>query len=234
MAFLGEECHQVVDRRWSEHFAGLERQLERRGAKVRQEHVQVVGIEARLLRPRAEQELRVVDDVLVDRGAGRDHDADAGPRPPTGTTELLPGAGDGTRVARQDGDVEAPDIHAELQRVGADDPEDLAVAQALLDGAPLGWQVPAAVAPHPAARPVALAQRLAQARQDDLDRGPRATEHDRLAAGPDEGERPALCKREGRTARPGRRVEQGRVDEQDVAHAGRRPVPVDEIASRGR
>ena len=93
--------------------------------EVRQEDVQVVGVEARL-RPGAEQELRVVDDVLVDRGAGRDHDADAGPRPPTGPPELLPGAGDGTRVARQDGDVEAPDVHAELQRVGADDAEHLA------------------------------------------------------------------------------------------------------------
>ena len=66
MALLGEERHEVVDRRRSEHLAGLKRQLEGRGAQVREEDVQVVGVEARLLRPGAEQELRVVDDILVD------------------------------------------------------------------------------------------------------------------------------------------------------------------------
>ena len=54
-----------------EHLARLERQLERRGPQVGEQDVEVVRVEAGLLRRALEQELRVVDDVLVDRRAAR-------------------------------------------------------------------------------------------------------------------------------------------------------------------
>ena len=116
----------------------------------------------------------------------------------------------------------------ELERVGRDHAEDLAVAQPVLDRAPLGRQVAAAVAADATARPVALAQRFAQAGQQQLDRDPRPPEDDRLATGAQEGQCPALGQRDGRAARPARGLEDRRVDEHDVALAGRGPVAVDQ------
>ena len=109
-----------------------------------------------------------------------------------------------------------------------DDAEDLAVAQAALDRPPLRGQVAAAVAADPRARPEVLAQRLAQPGEHDLDRHPRPAEDDRLAAGAQERQRPALGERQRRAARAGRGVEQRRVHEQDVPLARRRAVAVDE------
>ena len=169
-----------------------------------------------------------MDDVLVDRGARRDEDRDARALPPAGPAELLPGRGDRARVAGQDRHVEAADVDAELERVGGDHAEDLAVAQAALDRPPLGRQVAAAIAADAAARAVALAQRLAQAGQQDLDRDPRPAEDDRLAPGPQEGQGPALGEGHRRAAGAALGMEDRRIDEDDVALAGRGAVPVDE------
>ena len=81
--------------------------------------------------------------------------------------------------------------------------------------AALGRQVAAAVAADPRARPAVLAKRLAEAGEDELDRGPGAAEDDRLASGPQERKGPALGEREGRA--PGTR---GRVDHRRVHEAG--------------
>jgi hypothetical protein len=67
VVLLGQEREQVVGRPGTEHLARLERQLERGGLQVGQQDVQVVRIEAGLFGRPGEQELRVVDDVLVDR-----------------------------------------------------------------------------------------------------------------------------------------------------------------------
>ena len=146
---LGEEREQVVGRARPEHLARLERQLEGRRAQVGEQDVQVVRIEPGLLGRALEQELRVVDDVLVDRRARRDEDGDARALPPPGPPELLPGRRDRARVAREDRGVQPADVHPELERVRRDDAEDLAVAQAALDRPPLGRQVAAAIAADP-------------------------------------------------------------------------------------
>ncbi len=164
MAPLAEEGEQVVRGAGSEPLAGLERQLERGGAEVGEQDVEVVRVEPRLLRPAAEQELRVVDDVLVHRRGRGDEHGDAHVAAPPRPAHLLPRRRDRARVAGQDRDVQPADVDAELERVGGDDAEDLAVAQAALDRAPLRGQVAAAVAADPAPRPEVLAQRLAQVR----------------------------------------------------------------------
>ena len=168
----------------------------------------------------------MVDDVLVDRRARRHEDRDARALPPARPTELLPRPRHRTRIAGQDRHVQPPDVDAELERIGRDDAEDLPVAQAVLDGPALRRQVAAAVAPDAAARAVALAQRLAQTGEQQLDRDPRPTEHDRLAPGAQEGEGPALRQRHGRSASAARRLQDRRVHEQDVALAGRGAVAV--------
>ena len=117
--FLGEEGEEVVRGTGSEDLARLERQLERGAPQVGQQDVQVVRVEARLLGRALQQELRVVDDVLVDRRARGDQDADARLLAAPRSAELLPRPGDRARIAREDGDVEGADVDAELERVGA-------------------------------------------------------------------------------------------------------------------
>ena len=228
MTLLGQEGEKVVGRPRAEDLARLERQLEGGRPQVRQQHVQVVRVEACFLGRPLEQELRMVDDVLVDRRSRGDQDRHARSLPPAGPAELLPGRRDGSRVAGKDRDIEATDVDAELERVGRDDAEDLAVAQAVLDRPSLGRQVAAAVAADAAARAVALAQGLAQAGQQQLDRDPRPPEHDRLAPGAQEGQCPALGERDGRATRTAGGLHDRRVDQDDVALAGRCPVPIDE------
>jgi hypothetical protein len=89
-------------------------------------------------------------------------------------------------------------------------------------------QVAAAVAAHPRPRPEILAERLAQGRQHDLDRGPAAAEDDGLTAGPEERHRPAMSQGQVGAAGTRRDMGEGRFDEQDVPLARRRAVPVDQ------
>ena len=190
--------------------------------------MQVVRVEARFLGRPLEQELRVVDDVLVDRRSRGDQDGNARALPPAGPPELLPRRRHRTRVAGEDRDIEPPDVDAELERVRGDDAEDLAIAQPVLDRPTFGWQVAAPVAANAASRSVALAQRFAQSGQQQLDRDPRPPEHDRLAPGAEEGECPPLCEGDGRPARTAGGLHDRRIDKHDVALAGRCPVSVDE------
>ena len=218
----------------TERVAGLERQLEHGGPQVGEQDVEVVGVEARLLGLAAEQELGVVDHVLVDRRRRRDEDRDAHVAPATGASHLLPGGGDRARVAGQHRDVEAADVDAQLEGVGADDAQDLAVAQPALDRSPLRGQVAAAVAAQPRPRAEVHPQGLAQVREHDLDGDPRPPEHDRLAAGPQERQGPALGQGQRRAARPGRAVEDRRVDQQQVLLARRGAVAIDRPDRAGR
>ena len=105
---------------------GCERQLERRRPQVRQQHVDVLGIEARLLGGRLEQVVGVRRDVPVERAGAGDEDGDAHLLPSAGPADLLPGARDGARIAGDDRHVQAPDVDAQLQGRGAHDAQDLA------------------------------------------------------------------------------------------------------------
>ena len=158
VALLGKERQEVVDRRWTEHLAGVERQLEGGRPKVGKQHMEVVRIEPGLFGRAVEQELRMVDDVLVDRRSGRHKHRDACLLAPASTPELLPRRGDGPGIARQDRSVEAADVDAELERVRRDDAQDLAVAQAAFDGSPLRGKVTTAVTANTCPRTAALAE----------------------------------------------------------------------------
>ena len=222
---VGEE---VIRRTRAEPLAGLERPLERSGAQVRQQDVQVVRVQPGLFRPAAQEELRVVDHVLVN-GCLRGHeDCHRDIASPAGPAHLLPGGGDGARVAREDRNIQAADVHAQLEGVGRDDAQHLAIAQASLDGAPLRGQVATPVAADPAARPEVHAQGLAQVGQHDLHRDPALAEDHRLAAGTQEGKRPALRERKGGAAGARGRIDHRRVHQEQVLLARRRAVAVDQ------
>ncbi len=172
----------------------------------------------------------MVDDVLVDRCARRDQDGHARLLAATGAPELLPCRGDRARIACEDRCIEPADVDSQLERVGRDHAEDLAVAEAALDRPPLRRQVAAAVAADPGARAATLAQQFAQAGQKQLHRDARAPEHDRLATCPQEWQGPSLGEVHRRAARPALRVKDRRIDEQDVPLPGGRTGPVDDPA----
>jgi hypothetical protein len=137
VAVLGKEGEEVVGGPRAEGVAGGERKLERGRLEVGQQDVEVVRVDPGLLGGLVEDELRVVHDVLVDRGGRGDEHRHARPIAAAGTPDLLPGGRDRTGVAGEDRRVEAADVDPELEGVRGDDAEDLAVAKALLDRAPL-------------------------------------------------------------------------------------------------
>ena len=98
----------------------------------------------------------------------------------------------------------------------------------MLDRAPFRREVAAAIAADATPRAVALAQRFAQAGQQQLDGDPRPPEHDRLAAGAQERECPALGQRHGRAARAARRARGPAGRPAGRGGPGGGPVAVDE------
>ena len=141
----------------AEAVAVLKGQFESRALEVAEEDVQVVRIEQRVFRRLAQEIIRVADDVLIDGSGGRNVEDDARPLSAACTTCLLPGAGDGARVAAEHAGIQRADVNAQFEGVGGDHRVDVARAQALLDLAALRGQIAAAVAPHPAR----IAQRIA-------------------------------------------------------------------------
>ena len=229
VALLADEREEVVHRPRPEDLARLEGPLERRATQVREQDVEVVRIDPGLLGRALEEELRVVDDVLVDGRARRDEHADADALAPSGATELLPCARDRARIAREHGDVERADVDARAPARSSRRRPRISPSRRPRSIARRSvGQVAAAVATDSRSRPEVLPQRLAKPRQDDLDRDPRPPEDDRLAARADERQRPTLGMRQRRAARARGGVEQRRVDEEHVSRARGRPVPVDE------
>jgi hypothetical protein len=64
---LGDEGEELVRDPGSEDLAGLERQLERRAPEMSDQDVEVVRIETGLFGSGTEQELRMPDDIPVER-----------------------------------------------------------------------------------------------------------------------------------------------------------------------
>src|SRR5256885_16787204 len=82
----------------------------------------------------------MVDQVLIERAARRYVDRGGGTTAPAGAADLLPGAGDRSRVPAENGGIEVPDVDSQLERVGANHATDRSVAQPVLDLAPLQRQ----------------------------------------------------------------------------------------------
>ena len=228
VALLGEEREEVVRRRAAEGLASRERQLERRGPEVRQEDVDVLGVEARLLRGAVEEVLGMARHEPVDGARARDEDRDADVPAAPGAAHLLPRRGDRAGIAGQDRGVEAPDVDPELERVRRDDAEDVARPQPGLDRPPLVRQVAAAVPAHALVLAASFAHRFAQRREQQLDRDPRAAEDDRLAAGAQERQRRPMREPVGSGPDTRALVERGRVEDDDVPLALGRAGTVDD------
>src|SRR5207244_9582195 len=133
--------------------------------------------------------------------------------PPTSAAHLLPRRCDRARVADQDSGLQRADIDAELERIRRDDAAHRPVAQAALDRASFGWEVPAAIAAHKIWRPLRLREPRAEIGEQQLRRYARAGERDRLDARREERRRDVASGEERALTDAKRRVDDRRVDE---------------------
>ncbi len=227
-AVLSEQLEQTVHLRSAEALPVDERQLEEARLQVAGQEQQVVGVDQPLLGVGAQEVLGVADDELVERRARGHEDPDrAGST--SGPAELLPGGGDGPRVADQDGGLQAADVDAELERVGAHHAGDLSAAQAGLDLAPPQRQVARAVAADPLAGVESRRQRLLQVGEHHLDLKPAAAEDDGLYALADPGRRDASRLEHRAAPHAHLAVDQRRVVEDEAPLAARRPASIHEL-----
>ena len=193
-----------------------------------EEDVEVVRVDEAVLGRGLEQVLGVGGQELVDRRRGAHQRREARPGAAPGSAHLLPGAGDGARVADADRRVERADVDAELEGVRGHHPADAPVPQPGLDLVPLVRQVAAPIATDRVRVAGRRLERLAQVAGEHLDRRPRAREGDRLHAAADEPLGEALPGEQRRRPDAELPVGDRRVDDEDVLAAGRRAVVVDD------
>ena len=98
-----------------------------------QQDQEVVRVDPAVLRRAGEEVIGVLHDELIERRAPGDEERQALPRAPAGPARLLPGAGDGARIAAEDRRLQIADVDPQLQGVGRHDPHHLPAAEARLD-----------------------------------------------------------------------------------------------------
>ena len=126
----------------------LQRALVRGAQQVRGVDLLVLVVEDRRLDRPVEELVGVAAEELVERVLARDVDRQPAAAPPRAAPHLAQ-RGDGARERHADRRVERADVDAELERVGGDDAEQLAVDQPRLELAPLLRRVARAVGRDP-------------------------------------------------------------------------------------
>lgn len=148
-------------------------------AQVRGEHVRVVGVQDGGFDRLVEERLGVVDEVGVQRVvAGHEHRERALPgaaRPPG----LLPQGRPGPRVSGDDHGIQTGDVHAEFERGGGGQAEQLPAVQGAFQGTAFLGQISAPVGGDPAGqRTVHLREPLLRDQGDQFGAAPGADEGD--------------------------------------------------------
>ena len=192
-------------------------------------------VEDRLLHRPLEELGRVAAEELVERVlAGHVH-REAGVAPP-GAAPHLAQARDGAGEGHAERGVEVADVDAQLEGVGGDDREQVALRQPLLDLAPLGGRVAGAVGRDALGQvgPARVLEPLAREALDQLHAAARLQEADRADLALDQlGQQlRRLGQRGGAPAQP--LVHERRVPHRDLALGARRAVAVHELRPRRR
>ncbi len=188
------------------------------------EDERVVRIHARVLGRRPEEVLGVGHHELVQRRARRHQDGRRPAAATAGAAGLLPERRDPAGIASQHRDVQVADVDAELERVGRDDAEHLALAQALLDRPAPGGQVAAAIAAHDPAVARLVGDAALDRRQQDLGGEAALREDDRRDLRPEESQRELRGLAEIGRADAELGVDDRRVVADEHLVAGRRPA----------
>ena len=122
-----------------------QRQFRRRAPDVIHEHVRVIVPGECVLVGFAEQEVRVVHDVLIHRSVACDQDRECIPVGSPGPTSLLPCAGDSARIAHDQARIKAAHVDAQFQRICGRDASDLPAGEPGFNLPPFRRQVAGAV-----------------------------------------------------------------------------------------
>src|SRR5579884_2412007 len=99
---------------WSESFSIANRQLKRRTLEMIQQDLQVVRIDVRMLRRSLEEVFRMLNDVLIQRGARGNQNSESRSLYPAGAPGSLPRGCDCSRISGHHDAIERSDVHAEL------------------------------------------------------------------------------------------------------------------------
>ena len=211
------EVRQHLDQIFAaERFVGGERQLERGAPHVVHQDEQLVGRNPRMLGRRIDEELRIADDELVERIAGRDHYAERCTIASSRATETLPGAGDRARIAVQEAHVERADVDAELERVGRDHAVERAFAQLSFGLAALPGKITTAIRGDARRLSRIVVERVLQILGQHFDHQSRVREHDRLQPRRDRRTREARRLRSCRCSQPEVGIDHRGIPKQQV------------------
>ncbi len=208
-----EVAHRVVERVAEVVVVTVsQRELVRRARDLGPGDERVVGVhDHRFGRP-VQQLRRVAGVPLVELVVtGNEHRGRASVGA-TGAADLLPHRRQRSREAVEHHRVERPDVDAELERAGGDDPAELAVRELRLELASLGGEVAGAVCGH-RGRVSVLRERAARVGGDELGPFAAASERQRLVAVGDE------ARQQHRGLDVGRRSGAGvHVDQRSLPH----------------
>ena len=207
-------------------------QLESRAFQVAEQDLEIVRIDAGVLRRPLEEIIRMLDDVLVERCARRHQHRRRGRLPPPGAPGPLPGGGDRPRISRHHDRIERADVDPELERVGRHHGPYLAIAQLALDLAALLRKISAAIAAHHLRRQRPPVDRVLEIRNQDFGREAVIGEHQRLLVALDEFERDSPRLVDIAAPNPQLPVDHGRIVEEEIFFARRRAVAVDHFEGR--
>src|SRR5207244_4796054 len=167
-------------------------------------------------------------DVLIDRRRRRDEERCRQILAPAGAPHLLPRRRHGPRIAEQNGRLERADVDAELEGVRRNDATDGAIAQALLDRAPLRRQIAAAIAADEVLRPLRLGETRAKVREQQLGLDARPGERDGLYARREKRRRDIASGEERALADAERLVHDGWVHKGEHLLASGRAIAIDD------
>ncbi len=170
LQILGKEAAESGEILFAELLAVADRKLEGGTLQVAEKDLQIIGVDMRLFGRGAEEIIRVLDDVLIERRAGCDQHRDRGGTAPAGTSGALPSGSDIARVAGENDAVERPDIDAELKGVGGDHGPDVAAPEPLLNMAALLRKIAATIAADGFVREGQLRAGVLQIRGKDFGR----------------------------------------------------------------
>ena len=161
-------------------FTGTKRQFEGRASDVIEQHQQLIRIYPCVFGRCIQKKLRVAHDVLVERlAAGHQHPQRAATAPAR-TPEPLPGRCNAARIAIEDADVQAADVHAQFQRRGGDNAVDTALAQTPFGLTAFARQVTAPIGKDPGWPPPVAVEGVLEILGEHLHHQARTGEHDTL------------------------------------------------------